>query len=70
MKLISMPLNYLQEKPVIGVVTALYSYTIASINPSEVLIQISAYGGGVVVILTIVSQALNIFYKIKNKGEK
>lgn len=60
MNCFNMIMNYLQSNPVIGCVASVYTFLITAINPNDILLQISAYGGSLVIILTIIAKALEI----------
>lgn len=55
-----MTLDYLQSHPVVACIASVYSTTMALIQPKEILLQISAWGGVVVILLTIYAKILEI----------
>lgn len=55
-----MTLDYLQSHPIVACIASVYSTSMALINPKEVLLQASAWGGVIVIMLTIYAKWLEI----------
>ena len=69
-------LNYLSEKPTIGIISGFSSAGLASIqtfmldeNILKIVASLGAFGGLIVCFLTIVSLTLSIYHRIK-RNEK
>lgn len=60
-----MTLDYLQNHPIIGFIAAGYSSIIAIVKPDDILLTISAWGGAVVIILTIIAKSIEIYQKLR-----
>jgi hypothetical protein len=67
MKFIRMSLQFLQEHPTIAFVSAIYSSFVAISKPDDMLLTVSAWGGALVIILTIIAKCIEIYQKIKYK---
>lgn len=62
-----MALEHLQKHPLIALIATVYSTTISLIKPDDVLLNISAWGGAAVIILTIIAKIIEISNKWKER---
>lgn len=70
MKFFKMSLQFLQEHPTVAFVSAIYSSSIAVFKPDDILLTLSAWGGAIVIILTIIAKCIEIYQKLRpNKKE-
>lgn len=67
--ILKMTLDYLQSHPLVACIASVYSTTMALVKPDDLLLMVSAWGGAIVVILTIVAKCLEIREKWRNRSK-
>lgn len=64
-----MTLDYLQSHPIVACLASVYSTMISLVKPDDLLLMVSAWGGALVVLLTIIAKILEIREKWRTRSK-